>query len=516
MAEVALLQIENLSFTFALSSRPVLQNISFEVEAGEFVLLCGTTGSGKTTLLRQLKKEIRPAGQQSGAVYYRGKPLDSYGENMVQEIGMVFQNPDAQCVTGSVWQELAFSLENQQTQVSEMRRRIAEMVSFFGMEQLMNKPIQTLSGGEKQMVALASVLLLRPAIILLDEPTAQLDPVAGRSFLQFLKQVNEEFGITVLIAEHHTEDVFAMADKVVFLKDGQVFSQGAPETVCRVLYTEPKLRRFVPQVSAWFLESGKQGSVPFTVKEARRQGVQGSRQKRFAPMGEEQVLSCRDISFRYEKHAPTVLQDLELFLYKGELLALMGANGAGKSTLLKILLGLEKPQRGKVKIGSGEQLGYLAQNPMLHFTHDTVRGEIYEYAKEIGTYDAAETERLVRWFGLDELLDRHPYDLSGGQQQKTALLSVLLQHPTILLLDEPTKGMDAAFKEELAELLRQLKDGGKTILMVTHDIAFAESSADRCAMLFDGGITAQQPMAEFFADNYFYTTAYDKLREEQR
>ncbi len=513
---MALLQIEHLSFAFALSQSPVLQDISFDVEAGAFVLLCGTTGSGKTTLLRQLKKEIRPAGQQSGIIYYRGKPLDAYGENTVREIGMVFQNPDAQCVTGSVWQELAFSLENQQTQVSEMRRRIAEMVSFFGMEHLMDKPIQALSGGEKQMVALASVLLLRPAMILLDEPTAQLDPVAARSFLQFLKQVNEEFGITVLIAEHHTEDVFALADKVVFLQDGRVFAQGAPEAVCRALYEKPELRLFVPQVSAWFLESGKQGGVPFTVKEARQRGVTGSRRKRTAPAGTEQVLNCRGIFFRYEKHAPAVLQDLDLALYQGELLALMGANGAGKSTLLKLLLGLEKPQRGKMKIGDGQRLGYLAQNPMLHFTHDTVRGEIYEYAKEIGTYDAAETERLVQRFGLEKVLDRHPYDLSGGQQQKTALLSVLLQRPTILLLDEPTKGMDAAFKEELAELLRQLKEEGKTILMVTHDIAFAERSADRCAMLFGGGITAQQPMAEFFADNYFYTTAYDKLREEQR
>lgn len=257
---MALLQIEHLSFTFALSSEPVLQDISFEVEEGAFVLLCGTTGSGKTTLLRQLKKEIRPAGRQSGNVYYRGQPFDSYGGNMVREIGMVFQNPDAQCVTGSVWQELAFSLENQQTPTREMRRRIAEMVSFFGMEHLMDKPIQTLSGGEKQIVALASVLLLRPAIILLDEPTAQLDPVAARSFLQFLKQVNEEFGITVVIAEHHTENVFALADKVVFLKDGRVFAQGAPEEVCRALYETPELRLFVPQVSAWFLQSEKQAA----------------------------------------------------------------------------------------------------------------------------------------------------------------------------------------------------------------------------------------------------------------
>ncbi len=512
---MALLQIEHLSFGYALGARPVLQDVSLAVEAGAFVLLCGTTGSGKTTLLRQLKKEIRPAGELQGTVYYRGKPLDSYDENMVREIGMVFQNPDAQCVAGSVWQEMAFSLENQQVPVGEMRRRIAEMASFFGMEQLMEKSIQELSGGEKQLVSLASVLLLRPSVILLDEPMAQLDPVAAQAFLKFLKQVNEEFSITVLIAEHHTEELFAAADRVVFLQDGQVFAQGTPEAVCRALYAEQNLRRFVPRVSAWFLDSGKPGDVPFTLKAARQAGVQGVRQERPIPQETERVLECRGISFRYEKQAPIVLKDLDLSLQRGELLALMGANGAGKSTLLKILLGLEKPQRGKVKIDDGQRLGYLAQNPMLHFTHDTVRGELYDYAKEIGAYDAAEIGRLVRWFGLEEVLEMHPYDLSGGQQQKTALLSVLLLRPTILLLDEPVKGMDAAFKEELAGLLRQLQEEGKTILMVTHDIAFAERTADRCAMLFGGEITAVQPTTAFFADNYFYTTAYDKLREER-
>ncbi|MEK3795864.1 ATP-binding cassette domain-containing protein [Paenibacillus sp. FSL R7-0204] len=527
-----ILKAQQLSFRYPEEDRDTLHELSFVIEEGEFVVLCGPSGSGKTTLLRHLKRELAPVGSSSGTLTYKGQPLSGLPAAVAAgEIGMVFQNPDAQIVMDTVWHELAFSMENLGLPPAVMRTRLAEICGLFGLEPLLYRPVHELSGGQKQLMNLASVLLLQPKVLLLDEPTSQLDPVAAREFIMALQRLNEEMAVTVIISEHRLEEVLPLADRVLMLEDGKLLADAAPRLFARQTGSGAltSAGRYLPAASRLYLslspeaDSAAPENIPLTVREGRRwlhslmagtDAAAGAELVNNLNRAAASLLTCREVSFRYEKEGREVLRKLSLTLKQGELLAVMGGNGAGKSTLLHVLNGLMKPQRGKIELAKGKTTGLLAQNPLLYFSYDTVAEELQHMGSYAGLSPeaaASRIEALLEVFQLREVLQSHPHDLSGGQQQQTALAMMLLMKPDILLLDEPTKGLDPAAKDRLAGLLQQLRGQGISILIVTHDVEFAAKHATRCALLFDGGITAEGTPAEFFSSNYFYTTAVNRM-----
>ncbi|MFD2331151.1 ABC transporter ATP-binding protein [Cohnella sp. GCM10020058] len=567
---------KRLTFRYPDAAQPALTAVDLSVRKGELVVLCGASGSGKTTLLRHFKRELAPVGDLSGSLCYDGVPLAELPDGRAaEEIGFVFQHPESQIVMDTVWHELAFAMENRGYPQVVMRQRLAELSSFFGLEPLMQRSVHELSGGQTQLVNLASVLLLQPRLLLLDEPTSQLDPVAAREFVHLLRRLNEEFGVTVVASEHRLDDILPLADRLVVMADGRVRYDGTPGEVCRRIWTtgDARERLYVPSVARLLAAlddagtcepSGTAGApdapLPLTVREAvaaidRLAGERaasdgqaddapkagdphGRASADFAQTpgppasngfsqlrsllrlsarqgaeGPAEVLSCRELTYRFERDQPDVLRRLSLQVREGELLAVLGGNGAGKSTLLQLMAGLRKPQRGKIAIAPGRKLGYLAQNPMLYFSSDTVREEFARAAEHAGYKGGAAEVEIAHWtdaFDLGALPDRHPHDLSGGQQQKLALALALLPRPDILCIDEPTKGLDPDAKEAFAALLLQLREEGMTIVMVTHDAEFAARHADRCALLYDGEIAAAAEPPLFFGGNYFYTTAVNR------
>lgn len=549
-------------------------------------MLCGPSGGGKTTLLRHLKRELAPVGSFSGILTYKGQPLSELpAASAAAEIGMVFQNPDAQIVMDTVWHELAFSMENLGIPPAVMRTRLAEICGLFGLEPLLYKPVHELSGGQKQLLNLAAVLLLQPKVLLLDEPTSQLDPVAAREFIMALQRLNEEMSVTVIISEHRLEEVLPLADRVLMLEGGILQADTSPRTFAQLAGSGPFASRqaYLPAASRLSLSLSPEASaavpetIPLTVREGKRwmhslaagataadfshgnpatpvtvtgtggtvpphdpaaapapgtakpPAVAGTAAREAAgpgadgspgnlPAAEAQtLLSCREVTFRYEKEGQEVLKKLTLTVKRGELLAVMGGNGAGKSTLLHVLSEQLKPQRGKAQLAKGITTGLLAQNPLLYFSYDTVEEELQHMARYAGLSPeqaGREMDALLEVFRLREVLQSHPHDLSGGQQQQAALAMIMLLKPDVLLLDEPTKGLDPAAKDRLAALLQQLRGQGASILMVTHDVEFAAKYASRCALLFDGSITTDGTPAEFFSSNYFYTTAVNRMVRE--
>lgn len=528
-----ILNVEALSFQYPDDPREALSKVSFTVKEGEFVVLCGASGCGKTTLLRHLKQETAPEGTRSGSIRYKSQLLSELPAQLAaEEIGMVFQNPESQIVMDTVWHELAFAMENLGYTMPVMRKRLAEMAHFFGLEPLLYKSVHELSGGQKQLINLASVLLLQPKVLLLDEPCSQLDPVAAREFLQIVYRLNQEFSMTIIMSEHRLEDVIPIADRVMMLENGQIKYEGAARAVAEQIGLNglPDDKAYLPAVTRLYLAAAAsapaadQMPVPLTVREgkqwlsqaftgklAKTASISNSSSERAADI----IAACREITYKYEKDSPEVLNNLSLQVQSGEFLAILGGNGAGKSTLLKVLAGLLKPMRGKVITDKKLKIGYLAQNPLLYFSHDTVREELMHMARYASIADPErETERLLDLLQISDTIDSHPHDLSGGQQQRIALALVLLPKPQLLCIDEPTKGLDPIAKQRMAGLLLELQRAGTTIVMVTHDVEFAAQYATRCAILFDGMIASEGAPAFFFQNNYFYTTSINRVARE--
>ena len=487
-------------------------------------------------MLRLFKQEIAPHGTLQGRIFYNGKPLEELEPvQRAKDIGMVFQDPENQPVMDKVLEELVFGLENFGIPTDSMRKKVAEMVHYFGIHQLLDKKIHHLSGGQLQIINLASILLLEPEILLLDEPTARLDPVATKDFLQILKQLNEEFGITVIMVEHRLDDVFPLADRVYVLDQGKLYYQGKPKEVIASIWGKQHLSMFpyLPKTALLYFEhnsSPDTRKLPLTVKEGRQWinglNIGGNNENTKNEQGDKSktILSLQKVGFQYEKSGSPVLQDLSLSVYEGEWLAVVGANGTGKSTLLKIAAGVLQPFHGHVKY-KGKKLhkcdpftiGYLPQNPKILFVHDTVKEHLESTVDRLHIKDGLKKlNELITFFNLKPLLERHPYDVSGGEMQKIALATVLLSSPKILLLDEPTKGLDPEMECRFGNRLQQLQKNGLTIIMVTHDTEFAASFADRCAMMFQGEITTVAPTKDFFKGNFFYTTAINRITRGSR
>ncbi|WHY88360.1 energy-coupling factor transporter ATPase [Neobacillus novalis] len=523
---MAFIELTNVTFTYPDCSEPAINNLSLKINKGQFVVLFGASGSGKSTLLKLLKKEIQPHGKLLGQIVIDGQPVQET-EGLANDIGFVFQDPENQLVADDVLHEMVFGLENIGLPPNEMRSRVAEMVHFFGAESLLARKSHQLSGGKKQQINLASVLLMQPNILLLDEPTAQLDPVSTREFLDMLKRLNDEFGMTIILAEHRLEEVFTLADQIIMMEKGQVQIEGEPKEVIPKIWNSAN-KDYVPSIPALFLSMNGEGSVPLTVKEGRS-WVQramadpyGEKEQVSTPLLDDVRIRAKSISFRYEKKSDFILNELDLSLKKGEFYALLGGNGSGKSTLLKVMAGLLRPEVGKVFYDKKalksykdheltRRIGYLPQNPKLFFLQDTVEKEILETIDQWELADATEADNLLNQLGIAHVKTSHPYDLSGGELQKAALACLLLRKPEILLLDEPTKGLDPISKRRLAEILLELNAAGMTIFMSTHDIEFAARYATKCGMMFQGNITSEDIPRRFFKGNFFYTTMIQRI-----
>ena len=513
---------KNVDFTYPDGEKKALSNVSFTVRQGEFLILCGPSGCGKSTLLRHLKSCLTPHGLFSGEIRYQGRLLSQLSQReQAQKIGYVLQSPENQVVTDKVWHELAFGLESLGCDTPTVRRRVAEIAAFFGIENWFYKNVTELSGGQKQILSLASVMAMQPEVLVLDEPTAQLDPIAAADFLALLGKINRELGTTIILTEHRLEEAFPFATRVIVMNGGAILCDGKPENVGLQLKEKGSGMFFaMPAAMRVWAALDTKLDCPITVRDgstflsqrAEEQALQPLAEKSIPRYPEELALECNELWFRYEKDGEDVVKGLSLKLQKGEFFALLGGNGAGKSTTLKVISGLQSAYRGDVHLQG--KLGYLPQNPQTLFVKRTVREDLYEVfrgQKLPKEQQDAQVARVTELCSLREFLDRHPYDISGGEQQRTALAKVLLTKPDILLLDEPTKGFDAEFKETFALILRKLAAQGVTVLMVSHDVPFCAEYAHRCGLFFDGSIVAEGTPGEFFSGNSFYTTPANRM-----
>lgn len=535
---MALLEIKNLSFSYPESGKKALDGVSLSVSEGEFVLLCGESGCGKTTLLSIIKRQMRPEGNLSGEILYKGENIDSLSEReSVTDFGYVYQSPEKQIVTDKVWHELAFGPESIGMNTQSIRRRAAEISGFFGISKWYRKDTASLSGGQKQLLNLASVMITDPKVLLLDEPTSQLDPIAASEFIATLRKINDEIGVTIILVEHRLEELFSKVDRVVMMSEGKVVVDSRPQELGKHYDEIEKLpmKYGLPAAMKIARGIGRTDVTPLSVKDGKRLieeylsdcgAFADSGEKKPSEDERETVIEISEGFFRYERELPDVLCGMDLRVKKNEFLCILGENGAGKTTALRILGGNRRLYRGKYRLWGKKiseystdklyrrNVSFLPQNPQLLFVKNTLESDLLEATKAMGLNEnegkekiAAITEKL----GIDALLDSHPFDLSGGEQQKAAFAKILLMEPRILLLDEPTKGIDAYSKKILGEMLKGLQKEGITIVMVTHDMEFAAEYADRCAMFFDGQIVSSAPPEEFFSENSYYTTSASRI-----
>lgn len=591
---MALIEFNNFSFAYmnsdgSESQVKSLDSINLEIDYGDFVLLCGPSGCGKTTLLTNLKKELMPAGRRSGEIKFNGKRIIDMDEiSSACDIGYLFQNPDSQIVTDTVIQEIAFPLENIGLPTEEIRNRISEIVAFFGINDILHKNVNELSGGQKQLVNLCSLLVLRPQVLLLDEPMSQLDPIASYEFLSIVRRLNEEFSITVIMSEHKADSIFPFIDKAVFLKEGKIEFVDNAHNICSEVIDDEIFENYLPAVTKIYNSlSVKYPSLiklntPLSIREGRRclntihddlikisnddvdsinlnhdnlhitnkkyhsQEKSGILDKISLGGNKNALINMNGIYFAYEK-GNLILKNVDFELEKGDFVSLIGGNGVGKSTFLQLLVGILKPIKGKVKYKKGIKRAYVHQNPMIHFSKDNVKEEFLESILEskllqnnsVGfnketygsllkmsneefiesdvlnglEFDSIEFKfkELIEFFDICDLIDKHPYDCSGGEQQKIVIVKALLQNADVLVLDEPTKGLDPISSKNLANILNSLRDNGITILMTSHDLDFVANNCKRCLMLFDKDIQIDDDPKIIFAENNFYTTFVNRM-----
>ena len=540
-----ILRVDGLKFSYPNQLKKALNNINFSIDEGDFVLICGESGCGKSTLLRHLKPELSPHGQVSGDIYYYSQKINDYtSKQIASEIGYVLQNPDSQIVTDKVWHELAFGLENMGLDTQSIRLRVAEMASFFGIQGWFRKNVNDLSGGQKQLLNLASIMAMQPKILILDEPTSQLDPIAAKDFIDTLVRINKELSTTIIMTEHNLEDIYSVCDKVIVMEDGKVICNDTNYKVVDILSRDKnhKMVKSLPTPSKIYnqLNGYIEGASksPLTVKDCR-QWLNDSMDEvtikklddseteiNISKKDREIAIELKDVYFQYNKISEPTIRDLSFKVYKGEIYSILGGNGTGKSTTLSLVARQRKPQRGKIFINNIEikkynnkslyenNLALLPQNPQSLFVFETVREDLEEVLilqNKDREYIDKEVKRVSKLLDIEHLLEHHPYDLSGGELQRAGMAKVMLLNPKIILLDEPTKGLDAYCKEEIGKMLLKLRDTGVTIVVVSHDIEFSARYSDRCAMFFDGSIVSEGTPKEFFLGNNFYTTVSNRI-----
>lgn len=540
-----ILRVDGLKFSYPNQLKKALNNINFSIDEGDFVLICGESGCGKSTLLRHLKPELSPHGQVSGDIYYYSQKINDYSsKQLASEIGYVLQNPDSQIVTDKVWHELAFGLENMGLDTQSIRLRVAEMASFFGIQGWFRKNVNDLSGGQKQLLNLASIMAMKPKILILDEPTSQLDPIAAKDFIDTLVRINKELSTTIIMTEHNLEDIYSVCDKVIVMEDGKVICNDTNYKVVDILSGDKNHKMFksLPTPSKIYnqLNEYLEGAnkSPLTVKDCRQWLNDSMDEVTITKLDDteteinidekdrEIAIELKDVYFQYNKISEPTIRDLSFKVYKGEIYSILGGNGTGKSTTLSLVARQRKPQRGKIFINNIEikkynnkslyenNLALLPQNPQSLFVFETVREDLEEVLilqNKDREYIDKEVKRVSKLLDIEHLLEHHPYDLSGGELQRAGMAKVMLLNPKIILLDEPTKGLDAYCKEEIGKMLMKLRDMGVTIVVVSHDMEFSARYSDRCAMFFDGSIVSEGTPREFFLGNNFYTTVSNRI-----
>lgn len=515
-------QLSGLSFRYPDMDKSVLKQLHLSIGEGEFILLTGPSGCGKTTLLRLLTYVLRPNGTLAGEIFYKNQPIHLWSDKeLTEEIGFISQYPEEQMVMPTVMQELVFGLENHGLSTAEMRKRVAELGHYFKIEDLLNKKTNALSGGEQQLVHLLSVLLLRPKVLILDEPTSQLDPVHATLVFQMLEQLHHDLGMTIIIAEHRYATLLRMCDRVFMLDEGTVCFTGNSREFLYQLAQSQDLRydAYLPDIAHLYIKKTEQpvnNDIPLTVNEGRVW------LKRVLPMGRrlqkpkqqikqtEQIVSLNDVTFYHSKNEPSILNRLSLTVYKGDFYAIIGGNASGKTTLIEICLGIKKPKRGRLELFQQqlnkktlERIGYLPQQPQAFFMYDTVEKEMQSM---LNNNNEEIMIQMAKHFHIEHLLHQHPFDCSYGEMQRIVLACLLLRQPDLLFLDEPTKGLDPFAKDELGRYLTALHKKGLTIVMVSHDIDFVAQYSERVGLLFDGEITADGATKTILQDNSFYTT----------
>ena len=551
--------------TSAENTAAALKNCSLHINEGEFVVLCGRSGCGKTTLLKLIKREIAPHGKRTGNIFYNDLPLESLDlHTSASEIAYVAQNPEAQIVTDKVWHEMAFGMENLGADTEKIRLRVGETANYFGINTWFRRETATLSGGQKQLLNLAAAMTMAPRLLLLDEPTSQLDPIAATNFINTLYKLNRGMGITVIIAEHRLEELFPIADRVIVMDGGEVIANDAPRKVCRMLADHPVSAAFPAATRIFAGIAKKTGetvnteapsleNIPLTVREGReflkafvgsRTGAGDEIKNKNESLSPESVCGeavdtvdvppavvMKNVWFRYERNSADILRGTGLSVKCGEIFSVLGGNGSGKTTMLKVLSGISCAYRGRTELFGKNIKNYsriglhhgnvalLPQNVDSVFIKKTVREDLLDICRIMGMSreeSGRAVDEMAERLGISEFVraDRHPYDLSGGEMQKCALAKVLLTRPRLLLLDEPTKGIDAYAKNGLGEILKSLKSGGVTVIIVTHDVEFAAEVSDRVALFFDGEVLSPATPQKFFGSNYFYTTAPSRISRD--
>lgn len=551
--------------TSAENTAAALKNCSLHINEGEFVVLCGRSGCGKTTLLRLIKREIAPHGKRTGNIFYNDLPLESLDlHTSASEIAYVAQNPEAQIVTDKVWHEMAFGMENLGADTEKIRLRVGETANYFGINTWFRRETATLSGGQKQLLNLAAAMTMAPRLLLLDEPTSQLDPIAATNFINTLYKLNRGMGITVIIAEHRLEELFPIADRVIVMDGGEVIANDAPRKVCRMLADHPVSAAFPAATRIFAGIAKKTGetvnteapsleNIPLTVREGREflkafvgscPGAGDEIKNKNESLSPESVCGeavdtvdvppavvMKNVWFRYERNSADILRGTGLSVKCGEIFSVLGGNGSGKTTMLKVLSGISCAYRGRTELFGKNIKNYsriglhhgnvalLPQNVDSVFIKKTVREDLLDICRIMGMSreeSGRAVDEMAERLGISEFVraDRHPYDLSGGEMQKCALAKVLLTRPRLLLLDEPTKGIDAYAKNGLGEILKSLKSGGVTVIIVTHDVEFAAEVSDRVALFFDGEVLSPATPQKFFGSNYFYTTAPSRISRD--
>lgn len=580
ISEKNILNIEKLSFVYPTqpngkapdnktaaenTDTAALKNCSLHINEGEFVVLCGRSGCGKTTLLRLIKREIAPHGKRTGNIFYNDLPIESLDlHTSASEIAYVAQNPEAQIVTDKVWHEMAFGMENLGADTEKIRLRVGETANYFGINTWFRRETATLSGGQKQLLNLAAAMTMAPRLLLLDEPTSQLDPIAATNFINTLYKLNRGMGITVIIAEHRLEELFPIADRVIVMDGGEVIANDAPRKVCRMLSDHPVSAAFPAATRIFagiFQKTGRTvnteapslENIPLTVREGREflKAFVGNRpvagdeiKNKNESLSPESVCGeavdavdvppavvMKNVWFRYERNSADILRGTGLSVKCGEIFSVLGGNGSGKTTMLKVLSGISCAYRGRTELFGKNIKDYsriglhhgnvalLPQNVDSVFIKKTVREDLLDICRIMGMSreeSGRAVDEMAERLGISEFVraDRHPYDLSGGEMQKCALAKVLLTRPRLLLLDEPTKGIDAYAKNGLGEILKSLKSGGVTVIIVTHDVEFAAEVSDRVALFFDGEVLSPATPQKFFGSNYFYTTAPSRISRD--
>ncbi len=554
-----LFKVENLTYYYPGSARAALRDINLEIGEGDFILVAGGSGSGKSSLARALAGLIPDfyGGRIGGKVFFRGKDIGKMDRRkLAREVGMIFQDPEKQIVQTCVEAEIAFGLENLGLCPGEMPRRIAEVISFMNLLPVKESFTANLSGGQKQKLALASVLAMQPRVLVFDEPTSQLDPVSAEDILNLAKRLNEEMGFTVIMIEQRLERCFHLADRVLLMEKGEIVCAGRAQEVAGA--TIKRGLPFLPPVTRLFA-SLNFSSTPVTVKEGRKILRSCHEEKNFAAK-EQSVLCCNNVhtgDLREQKivaggrHSgeccnpahdlreqtsvvslknvwftypggQEVLKDVSLDVKEGEFMAILGENGAGKSTLLKLMTGILKPGRGSVRV-QGKDLSnkgfkeirkftaYLSQNPNDYLFRDTVEDELLFTLKNFGIGNIAAVDEMLEKFHLVGYRKTNSRDLSGGERQRVALASVLVTGPGLIILDEPTRGVDFCLKAELGRFLQEETEKGGTVIVVTHDVEFAAEFAGRSVIMFAGSIVSDGEKHDVLGKSVFYSPQISKM-----